>query len=369
MIINRDYILQRINALIADNGTREQERKKNINLIQKTWRRFQSLLPQEICVYYGDLYKAYREYRRMHGKNKTVIHSNWIDRNFVSHCLENDFSFDTADYFSPEADSYIRKHIDDRIFLAFRGIISRPMNETELAFTKLDRKILSETSVKKQFTEYVHNGEKYYIQEFSSFLWIYRYGMNSLPEAVKESVKGRDFLDIGAFYGDSTLMLLDFEPRRIYAYEPVKYNYKCLLETIEKNRAGEKITAVNKGVGDRETSLMIDSNLAESSFLTFSLSEEKSEEITVATIDSECKDRNVGIIKMDIEGFEYYAVKGGLETIKRDRPLLLISIYHTGKDFFEIPPMLKSCVPEYRFSIEDTFPSSVSEKILVGYAE
>ncbi|MDR1592751.1 MAG: putative DNA binding domain-containing protein [Prevotellaceae bacterium] len=67
-----------------------------------------------------------------------------------------------------------------------------------------------------------------------------------------------------------------------------------------------------------------------------------------------------------VEGFEYYAIKGGLETIKRDKPVLLISVYHTGKDFFEIPPMIKQCVPEYTFSIVNTCPTDIQEKILVG---
>ena len=92
------------------------------------------------------------------------------------------------------------------------------------------------------------------------------------------------------------------------------------------------------------------------------------EKIEVTTIDTECKDKKVGLIKMDIEGFEYFAIKGGLETIKRDKPVLLISIYHTGKDFFEIPPMIKSCVSEYMFRYLDLMPSSpITEKILVGY--
>jgi hypothetical protein len=33
---------------------------------------------------------------------------------------------------------------------------------------------------------------------------------------------------------------------------------------------------------------------------------------------------------------------GAEKTIKKDKPILLISVYHTGKDFFEIKPLLES---------------------------
>ena len=86
------------------------------------------------------------------------------------------------------------------------------------------------------------------------------------------------------------------------------------------------------------------------------------------TIDKECKDRHIGLIKMDVEGVEYNVVKGGLETIKRDKPVLLISLYHTAKDFFEIPPLLKDIVPDYQFRFMNIdIVNPFSEKILVGY--
>ena len=40
---------------------------------------------------------------------------------------------------------------------------------------------------------------------------------------------------------------------------------------------------------------------------------------------------------MDVEGFEYNVIKGGLNIIKKNNPIMIISMYHTAKDFFEIP--------------------------------
>jgi FkbM family methyltransferase len=369
MIINKEYILSRINLLLEENQ-QQQERKKNINFLQKTWRQTQSLIPQTLSTYYGDMYKAYKDYKWQHRKNNLFLSSSWIDKNFVRYCLEQEINFDTRNYYPVELDAYIQKHIDDRITLALRGYISRPVSQFERDYNQLEKKVLNNTKKVSGFCKFTHEGKYYYIPGyFSPYLWVYYYGLKELPATVKSYVTGKDFLDVGALYGDSALMLQKFSPSKILAYEPVPDNYKHLLQTIEKNGQKDKITAINKGIGDKETTLKIGSNKENSTFLTAIHSEAKAEEIPVSTIDMECKDKTIGIIKMDIEGFEYYALKGALKTIKRDKPVLLISIYHTGKDFFEIPPMIKACVPEYKFTIADTFPGSIYEKILVAYIE
>ena len=59
------------------------------------------------------------------------------------------------------------------------------------------------------------------------------------------------------------------------------------------------------------------------------------------------KIKRVDFIKMDIEGAEFDTLKGAVKTLKRDKPDLIITIYHKGEHFFEIPKWLKKQVPEY----------------------
>ena len=75
--------------------------------------------------------------------------------------------------------------------------------------------------------------------------------------------------------------------------------------------------------------------------------------VGLCCIDSFASSRGlrIGLIKLDIEGFELEAVRGAEMTIQRDRPILLISIYHTVKDFFGVKAVLEELVPDYRFSI------------------
>jgi len=55
------------------------------------------------------------------------------------------------------------------------------------------------------------------------------------------------------------------------------------------------------------------------------------------------------MIKMDIEGAEFDALHGAEKTIRRDRPLLAVSVYHRQGDTLAIMDYLNSIVLEYRF--------------------
>lgn len=71
----------------------------------------------------------------------------------------------------------------------------------------------------------------------------------------------------------------------------------------------------------------------------------------------------VTFIKMDIEGAEMDALKGAEQTIRKYKPKLAISIYHEENDFWEIPLLIKSFVPEYQFYVRH-HSDNCSETIL-----
>lgn len=54
---------------------------------------------------------------------------------------------------------------------------------------------------------------------------------------------------------------------------------------------------------------------------------------------------------MDIEGAEMEALKGAENILKRDKPKLAICLYHKREDMWEIPYLIKSIKPEYKFFI------------------
>jgi FkbM family methyltransferase len=375
MIIDNNYIISRIFAL-----KREQQPVKKKGSLRPHYLFYKSPLWLKKIMYLlrNPLYACYRGGKQAGKVLKTLFNIHTIEfnksvglaTNFIRYCMENTVYFDTHNFFPEEEDALIQRHIDYRI-KTFIGASPDTMNEYQLESWRLAQKIKCSVKNRKGYYVLQTDNRKYYLSQgpFEISTWKYHYGLKQLPDEIKEYIANKDFLDIGAAIGDSALMFLQYQPKRIFAYEPVADTYQDLIKTIEREGCA-KIHASNKGIGDKKTSMEIfvrgnSSTLLSNYGANNNLSTEK---IEITTIDSECRDKKVGLIKMDVEGFEYFAIKGGLETIKRDKPVLLISIYHTGKDFFEIPPIIKSCVPEYTFRYLDLSPyHPVVEKVLAGY--
>lgn len=95
-------------------------------------------------------------------------------------------------------------------------------------------------------------------------------------------------------------------------------------------------------------------------------------EVKVVPLDEFVQEHNlhVGLIKADVEGAEQSLLKGAMQTIKHQRPTLLISIYHNADDFFHIKPMLEQLDLGYRFKIRHPVCGSViTETLLIAEAE
>jgi hypothetical protein len=79
----------------------------------------------------------------------------------------------------------------------------------------------------------------------------------------------------------------------------------------------------------------------------------RQESVDVITLDSYVEKHNleVGLIKVDIEGFEQKFLQGAKKTISSQKPTLLLSIYHNADDFFHIKTIIESWDLGYKFKI------------------
>lgn len=192
----------------------------------------------------------------------------------------------------------------------------------------------------------------------------YHNGLKILPNEVLEKIKGKDAIDGGAFIGDTAIILSkNYSFGKIYSFEPDKFNFIKLKENITKYKM-ENVIPVKKGIssGEGKATLKIQG-------VSSSISPGGSEEIEVTTIDkfveSNGSEMDIGLIKFDIEGSEFDGIVGSLDTIKKFRPVLLISIYHTGKDFFEIKPLLEGLNLGYKFVIKNINPNTPTREIML----
>jgi len=379
MIIDYDYILKRIDFLINESRKDQQL----ITFYGKTKSSLSVWIRKTFFPFYRPIRPYFIGMKQLKQYEKEIqlpflhpIALNFMEYFFVENQRPH---FDTSIYFEENDDNNIIDFIDNRIKCIIAGLKRTVI--TAIQKEDIRNKEYIDSKIEKGKDDFYYlklKGENEYILPVKSFttdVFIHHYGLKELTEEQKIYIENKDFLDIGAFCGDTSLVFLNYNPHKIYAYEPVKSTYDVLIKTIQKNKIN-KIDPINKGMGEKNDVMKIYSNVesAACSSIVYNQSTSNSqqkiieEQIEIDTIDRECNDKKIGLIKMDIEGFEYYAIKGGLKTIQRDKPILLISIYHTAKDFFEIPPMIRNVCPEYKFKYMDIYPSNpIADKIIIGY--
>lgn len=182
----------------------------------------------------------------------------------------------------------------------------------------------------------------------------------------KECPRDEIIIDCGAYNGDTLKKFAEaYGPKlkKIYAFECMdesmadlalamthvrnkKYYPEMVLMpyALSDHDCVMKFAKTNKPNG----SFIVDNR----SFAQNALYESDYVDVNVTTLDKAIpSDEKITFIKMDIEGSEYFALHGAERIIKTWKPRLAISIYHCGEDYYRIPLLLKTFVPEYKFAV------------------
>lgn len=161
--------------------------------------------------------------------------------------------------------------------------------------------------------------------------------------------------DLGAYNGDTVREVLEASGgsiKRAYAMEPDTRNFKKLQAYAETEIRAEVIP-VNAGAWSRAETLRFDASGNRNASFGANRSEVlcdrpvKWKEIEALPLDAVLKGETVDYIKYDVEGAEHEAILGSRETIARNFPALLVSLYHRNEDLFDLPLLLKKTFPSY----------------------
>lgn len=196
---------------------------------------------------------------------------------------------------------------------------------------------------------------------FEASVFYHRHSIDELKSLDK--IHGKNIIDAGGFIGDSALVFSGYTDKKIYSFEASAKNIKKMKKNIALNHV-ENIEPVYCALGDKDYEKLCLSG--ESSMVEIV---ENSEECVVSrTLDSfvEEKGFDVGLIKVDIEGFEQHFLKGAEHTIKSQKPALLISIYHKPEDYLFIKPIIESWNLGYTFRIICPPENVLFETLLVA---
>jgi len=141
------------------------------------------------------------------------------------------------------------------------------------------------------------------------------------------------FIDCGCNYGFYSFFTASLSKKNIIlAYEASSSTIKEFNKNLSLNNL-QNISCKNLAISDENCGLINFNesiNDWESSASHDSFNKKNISRIKTSTIDNELKDYDLKdftlCIKLDIEGSEFQAIKGGLETIKKYAPIILIEI-------------------------------------------
>lgn len=177
----------------------------------------------------------------------------------------------------------------------------------------------------------------------------------------------RRFVDCGAFTGDTLDTWIHYtkaiaEPKTYWGFEPNPSNFAALQNTANTFTPNHTISfsLIPKAVGSHQDRAYI-SQSGSASHISDDSTKENS--IIISTIDQEIGNNPVSAIKMDLEGYEQLALQGAVQTIIKNRPALLISVYHRTHDFWEIPNWIDNLGLKYRFFLRHHCPKSFGETV------
>ena len=208
-------------------------------------------------------------------------------------------------------------------------------------------------------------------------VFYYYHGLSLLPDQIAKYIKDNDFIDAGAFIGDSAIALKEYQYKKIYSIEISQKSIKRYRANLARHNINvDKFDIINIGIASTNDKTQIKLADTGSSGLSLLRKVGKYDEILVdqRTTDYIVDHYKISprFIKVDIEGNGLEFVKGAKGTLVKFRPVLSIAIYHNPYEFFEIKPLLEKTLPDYIFMIRKLTTGirnnlCHSEVVLMGY--
>ncbi|MFZ2654179.1 MAG: FkbM family methyltransferase [Victivallales bacterium] len=156
--------------------------------------------------------------------------------------------------------------------------------------------------------------------------------------------RAKTIFDIGANIGWYTLnfALLD-ERNKVYSFEPIPYTYDYLNKHIKLNKVRNAIS-YNIGFSDTIEDKIFYWSKDETGSSSMQNIQKRSEankiKCKITTLDHFMSGKNINIdlIKCDVEGAELFVFKGGLETIKKQKPIIFTEMLRKWSRIFGYHP-------------------------------
>lgn len=177
------------------------------------------------------------------------------------------------------------------------------------------------------------------IKKPNSYILAIDENYEALERAIIKKIIANDdtVFDIGANFGYFTILMKKNAPSiNLYSFEPIKDTYATLLRNLNHNEF-TAVKAYNFGFSNENANVTfyIPEQLGDawaslregvSSVYNYKLRQELAKVCKLDDFVNENNIARIDFIKCDVEGAEKLVIEGGMDTIKRDLPTLMLEI-------------------------------------------
>lgn len=236
----------------------------------------------------------------------------------------------------------VKKTVKTRFLNLFRSFFIIPLFEKILFFPVVKkrnnnyRKLLPPVYLYRHNTlrKVIRNGLRFNLDISNMVDYHLYYDLNEpYSKSIENDIKSAAVIfDIGANIGSTALYFGKINPdAKIFAFEPHKVSFGKAVENIRLNNHLENIAIYNIGLGSSDTEQKLYEVHPNNPGMNRIL---KTGNYSYTEIHIETLDRFVAVnniqaidfIKIDVEGYEHEVLKGGILTIKKNHPVLLLEL-------------------------------------------
>lgn len=201
---------------------------------------------------------------------------------------------------------------------------------------------------------------------------------NKWPEyevikTIVDNLEGKDtYIDVGANFGDTTLVAAAHTKGKIYAFEPSPAAYPQLLENIRLNDLTKQVIPLQKALADKEGKLSFTDELrSEVSHLT-TQNREGTHQVETITLDDFAKQhqlKEIKLVKIDVEGAEHLVLMGAKNLLKKHQiKNLILELNPDSQAYGYLSSETVKLLNSYGYHLSP-LPTDLDTKVVTLYAK
>lgn len=144
----------------------------------------------------------------------------------------------------------------------------------------------------------------------------------SMLEFIQKLDPRATIIDVGANIGNHTVYFAKFiNCNQVISIEPYARSFKKLKNNINNNKITDKVQILNVAAGSHNGRCSLIPGPATNIGLTKTA---KGKDITITTLDTLVDDKEISLIKIDVEGNELDVLKGVKKILEKQSPFLFV---------------------------------------------